>query len=74
MTVFLIAIMHGIPVFLSALVFRNKTAIWIAAAIMAVMAGATGNPSYMFVDWIGVATGILLGMFVLNPQRRETSD
>lgn len=68
MTVFLIAAMHGIPVFLSALVFRNKTALWIAAAVMAVVAGATGNPSYMFVDWIGVATGGLLGMLVLNAE------
>ena len=66
MTVFLIAMMHGVPVLLSALVFNTKTAIWIAAAIMAVVAGFFGNPSYMFVDWMGVATGVLLSMLVLK--------
>ena len=65
MTVFLIAMMHGVPVLLSAVVFGTKTAIWVAAAIMAFVAGFFGNPAYMFVDWIGVATGALLGMMLM---------
>jgi hypothetical protein len=66
MTVFLIGAMHGLPVFLAALVFGTRKALYIAAAIMAVVAGAFGNPSYIFVDWIGVAIGTMLGMLALK--------
>lgn len=66
MTALLIALLHGVPVLLSALVFGTKFSIWVAAAVMAIVAGFFGNPSYMFLDWIGVAIGTLLGVMALN--------
>lgn len=66
MTALLIALLHGVPVWLSALVFCTKSAVWVSASVMAVVAGFFGNPHFVVLDWIGVAIGALLGMMTLR--------
>ena len=59
MTVLLIAAFHALPIILAGWAFRSVAAVWIAAAIMAVVAISGGNPSYTFIDLIAVAAGAL---------------
>ncbi len=66
MTALLIGLFHGVPVLLAAFVFGTKTAIFITAAIMALVGGFFGDPAYMFLDWVGVAIGTFLGIMAIN--------
>jgi len=68
----LIALMHGVPVLLTAYVFGGKFSLFAAAAVMAFVGGFFGDPAFMFLDWIGVAVGAFLGMMVLQKSERSS--
>jgi len=58
--VLLIACLHAIPVFLTAVIFKSRGALFISALIFASLGVLTGNPTYILVDVIAVITAYVI--------------
>ena len=69
MTVLFIVLLHAVPVFVIAAWTESKLALVIAAIVAGIIGVATGNPSYMFADLIGVAIAFALGIAFINEQK-----
>jgi hypothetical protein len=51
----LIALAHGLPVFIVALTFETKGVVLFSAALMIAFGVLTGNPAYAILDFVSVA-------------------
>ncbi len=69
MTVLFIVLLHAVPVFIIAVWTKSKFALILAAVVAAIIGVATGNPSYVAADLIGVAIAFALGISFINKQR-----
>lgn len=69
MTVLFIVLLHAVPVFVIAAWTESKLALFIAAIVAGIIGVATGNPTYMFADLIGVAIAFALGIGIINEQK-----
>lgn len=69
MTVLFIVLLHAVPVFIIAVWTKSKFVLILAAVVAAIIGVATGNPSYMAADLIGVAIAFALGISFINHQR-----
>ncbi len=56
MTVFLIALAHGLPIVITRLITKSRVALAISAAVMAVVAVVTGSSFYTYSDLFAVVT------------------
>ena len=68
MTVLFIVLLHAVPVFIIAVWTESKFALILATVVAAIIGVATGNPSYMAADLIGVAIAFALGISFINHQ------
>jgi hypothetical protein len=66
MTVLFIVLLHAVPVFVIAVWTESKFALIVAAIVAGIIGVATGNPTYIFADLIGVAIAFALGISFIN--------
>ena len=66
--VLFIVLLHAVPVFFIAAWTESKVALVLAAVVSGCIGVATGNPSYVVADLIGVAVGVALGFSLINNQ------
>ena len=53
--IFIIALLHAVPVFAVAMLFKRRGPVWISAVVMAVIGSATGASAYTGIDLAVVA-------------------
>lgn len=68
-----IAVFHGIPVYLVALLTESKRIAAIAAVVMAAIAVAFGSPAYSVVDLIAVFVGYFLGTAKIDALHKKAT-
>ena len=66
--VLFIVLLHAVPVFFIAAWTESKVTLVLAAVVSGCIGVATGNPSYVVADLIGVAVGVALGFSLINNQ------
>lgn len=70
--IFLIAALHALPIFVVAWNSSNRAWVWLVAAISAVVAVVTGNPTYAAADLRAIAIALWNCLEVIK--RRETNE
>lgn len=71
--VLVIAAAHAIPPIVGGVTGQSRSAVIIGAAIGCAIAIASGNPTFMFADIVGVAIGTWLGLSIVGrtPKKEE---
>lgn len=69
--IFLIAVLHALPVFAAAWFSSNKAALWGAALVSALVAVGTGNPAYLAVDLLAIGVALWNCLKVLKRRTRR---
>ena len=72
--ILLIALLHGIPVFLAGAIFKNFFWVIFTAIFMAIIAVAAGNPAYMIADLALIALGTYFGFQFCSQNQQSERD
>lgn len=69
----LIALMHGVPVFIVSAIYETKAAVFGTAALMIAIGVLTGDPAYAVLDVVSVAVTMWICLRVMDPQAKSPS-
>lgn len=67
-TIFLVAIAHAVPIFLTCVVSKRKSSLQIVAGVMVVIAIFTGGASYALFDLIAIGIAYFVCLSNLGPK------
>ena len=70
--IFLIALAHGLVVWIVSVTTKSRRQTIIAAILSAVVGGVTGNPAYILIDVVSVIIALLVSLKELERGRQRT--
>jgi hypothetical protein len=62
MTIVLIMLLQALPVYIVAVIFKNRASVVIAAILMGLVAAATGSSAFVLVDLFGIGVACWMGI------------
>ena len=71
LTGYIIVLAHAVPIVLIGMITRSRLAVWISAAIMALVAIFVGHPGYTFLDMMAVILACLGCISYFDEERKN---